>query len=1503
MESARLLLDSQPVPGLAEQTVIASATICFHEKRQSLLESLRIILKLSIDLDVNEEYRDILRQLISLILETKDGPARNGSLFAHKCLGGMIGIENWLQALGDRYQGSMTIGQAMSPEQEELLQFQQASLGHQHESLGAILAHLVKASHTAIGDFHKLLEHLPKLVKWNSLALHYIPSIIAMVNQHGSPDGSSTFREAKAMHQRIMSSKDSIAWPLGSLQAACLTWWLAEYSGWFLEAPLGSPMQGMDLEAEADSRSKAFFRALKDGALECTLSACSQIKPVDWYDPVRNGLTRYLLKDVPALPREVMYASAYFQELVMESVETFVDAFVTNMPDTLRRFKAEEDDQRRKILSTLQADNRTSITEQDMHLERFLMIISYAFDDRIEAAESFWADTDSNLYGFLQWASKRQSTPRSAAFCELFRAISKGEECAASAHRFLLEEGSTIASSRIRRTTSLSWALIFEELSLYTSTVRDIPGGTRQMPSVSTKLSSDEVDEPESGLMLESYLRLTAHLCRESADVRIWLLYHPTFRILESLFLLCSNTEPSRVQACAFGVVRALLTDKPADLGLYVWNSLDHWVSGGLALPAGSSRPVRHPLPPTQSTAVTFDFIAKDFETSCEFINLLQRLVAPPSPGSGLHDTLPFPEQLGSSYRTPGIEPYVDFVFGKIYAASVQELDDPLHLRILRSSVLEFATTCLGTFNEDLLILANKSAMAVDSAMNTSSLTAYIRLHPFGRVMEWMFNERVLAALFATARQDANEVSNSSQESPLVVALLRCIDVMNLVMDLQSTYLEIARPLIKLHAVGHRKAVLNPALASFEDSVMTHLGLVPDLGLFAGSGHHALALSSLKLLGKLSSSRRLSYQNAPTTGKRINGNRLIEVVEQRGQVDQIAGSLILALQFDSREVSEGNEAPGWLIKCAVLEFLYECLASSSGRPSLAHTLLGFACGTSSVDVLADGPFARGSSLFHAILNLVVCYPDGDGNDMLPWALSLKQKGMRVLSELWSSPLTAVFTLTELRSSDFLFALFLKQQLIGSSTEWGGRPSQHLEFPYTESSQACCDYLVQRRALLDYASAEIRLIADEVAPSLKARIVSTLLGSTSLPNGSQESNPSIFDLFDFAELEFAGETQPSPLSYFADLDFSIGASGEAVGSGVSHFNLKIVEELIELRLNELRINGRLQDHNEEQRILAEAQDVLVLFQGRNQSQALLSAKSQVLKAWSNVVKLLVSQCDLDNSNKSTLIIQSLQMVNSKLERYSEENASEALEIAKLVQALLMQLDFNAMAINSTKVEDVGIDKLFQTFRTAVRAIHVPHGSSQFHECLYNICHVYLARTSSVSDPSTRRRHDMLTVKSAGAIFINVLCDDAYGGSSTCRIAALLLLESLVALAKSTSSTYIDDSLVRTNFIVLFVETLGDIPKELRATDGQGQYFTSVSEACADLTYTPDVLMLLSYYEAKLALLLTISQTRSGAVHIVHAGLFQAIRTSGLFAVDPDLGIGIILRSHISEIVLT
>lgn len=1421
IDSARLLLQAQQDVEALDRPHAVSAVIRFHEQRQFLVECLRLLLKCSADTECEEDVRDVLRQLVALILETKDGPARNGSLFAQKCLQAMKDIEGWLRALGDRHQGTLTLGHPSTPEYDEIMGFQQLSLAQQHESLAAIYTYLIKANHTGPEDFYKLLDHLPALDRWNNLAIHYVPIILALCSQYGSPDGSATLREARMLNTKIIDSKDSAPWTLRNLQAATITWWLSEYSGWYLEQPTGSPVQGMDLDAEAIARSDAFLQALRDGAFQCTLSICSEITPEDWNDQMRNGLTEYLLRETLTPICGVALNSNYFRDLVMEQLETFTDAFITNMPDTLRRFRVEEDDQRKRINSGLQPGVRTGEMEHDLHLERFLVIISYAFENRVDAAQSFWADSDSNLYGFLQWASKRQSTPRVGAFCETLRSIAKGEECATSAHHFLLQDSDT-PSARIRRSSSLSWAQIVAELTLYTSKIGEQAANIRPPSQYNGRPSSDDIDEPESALMLECYLRLISHICHQSKAARSWILNHPTFRIFDVLFLLCSNNVPSRIHARAFATLGTLLTDKKKDVGDMVWSALDLWASGGF--PQSPSIPKSTKITSTSMLMedVIFQGISNDVEETTEFIGFLYSLVVPASDESGLNDSLPFPEQLGSTYRMPGIEPYIDFVLGRIFAVQVHQLENSLRRKILRLNILNFTATCLASFNEDLVILANRSNVPIDTAMNASSLLSYVRLHPFSRVMEWMFNDRVLVALFATAHQNVDDISNASPESPLVLALLRSIDVMNLIMDLQSTYLDIVRPLIKTKSTGRSPSVINPSLASFEDSVATNLHLIVDLGLYCGVGIQQLTISSLKLLEKLSSSRKLNTPSMPGLGSRLNTNRLVGVLEQTNELERVIRSLILAMELDVREMSYGAAAPGWTIKSVVLDFLNHSLAISPEKPCLAHSLLGFHCNGSMLDIEPTGLFARSSSLFHTILRLIIEYPDGSGGMLQSWSLSLRQKGLQLLSSLWSSPLTSMFTLTELRTTDFLFALLLKQIAIEPNAIWEQRSIKDPEFLYSESSLALEHYLSQRYYFCEYASAELRLVATENIPSLRARIFSSLLGSTSMPDGGQITNLTVFDLLDFIDLDLSDRHVMPQATFFAGIDFDIGL-GSVYETTENVYNLKSLEELMALHLSKMRKEGRLQNLGGEQQALTEAQNLLLYFHGNNSLRRLRSIRSNTLKAWANLLAVTISHCELDQISKSSLILQSSQILVPKLENYAEEGGSEATDIAHLLQVLLLEFNFQSSTLAGKRGGDVGNDRLFPIFRAALRSIHAPEGDSTFRESLYNICHRYLTGMEEVSKPPevpSRRLYSTRTVKAAGDNVIDLICDDAYGGSETCRVSALLLLNSFIAMAKEEKSSYMIDSIVRTNFILVLVETIKDIPQELRDSPERG-----------------------------------------------------------------------------------
>ncbi|KAL9012478.1 MAG: hypothetical protein Q9173_002763 [Seirophora scorigena] len=1471
IDSAKLILSGQDDAELLGRSTVVSAVIAFHERRQFLLESLRMLMRNTQDPDCEEVLRLEYQHLVADVLEIKDGPARNGSLFTRKCLNAMVDIESWLNALAERYQGTLALGQPTTSEYEEFMSFQQSSLAQQHESLGAVMTYLVKGSYTSVDDFYKLLEHLPTMPRWDEIAVHHVPTTLAFTSQYGSPESGGSDQEATSLHRRIMDGKDSSTWALRNLQAAFKTWWLAEYSGWHFDLRLGSSFQGADVNAEAQKRSDAFFQALRDGALQCTLSICSQAYPDDGYDPARNGLTQYLLRDTIPLSMEAARISPSFRNLLMEQLESFVNSFITNMPDTLRQFQSNEDDQRKKILGCIQPNATSTLYDQDLHLERFLVIIAYVFDKRVEAAESFWSDPDSNLYGFLQWASRRQSTPRVGAFCEMLRAISRGEECSTAAHLFLLDEGN-VSSARIRRTTSLNWAQVLGELNLYSSKVRDNPIATRPPVRYGGKPNAGDIDEPESALMLECYLRLMAHICGQSSVARSWLWSHEKFLVLDIMFTLADLSVPPRLQACAIAMIRAMLTNKTSGMSSMVWSATDHWASNANPSTIAAVRTGKSITPTSCMEEVTFEALSKTFDQANEFVSLLQALVGPSADEIGLYDALPFPEQLGAAYRMSGIEPYIDFAFGRVFSARASLTEDPVQFRILTGNILALANSCLATFNENLLILANRSTVPVDAAIETSSLATYARLHPFSRVMEWMFNDRVVAALFAAARQDITEVASAPPSSPVLVTVLRAIEVMNRVMDLQSTYFEIVRPLIKLQSSGHRQAVINPTLATFEDSVATNLDLVVNLGLYAGVGNQELAVNSLKLLEKLSSSRRLNATPMSAFRQQPSGNRLVGVLEQYDDLERIRTSFILAMQYDERELEMGPEAPGWTIKSVMLDFLIHCLSSLSDRPNLAHAILGFSCRGVTLTIDVEGAFAKRASLFHSIMHLAASYPDGLESNVESWSSSIRQKATQVLSVLRASPLTSVLTMTELRAVDFLFATFLRQAIISPDTLFDGRSVRDEQFARTDSAWALKHHLDQRCFLLDYASSELRLVATEGRPTLIARILSTLFGSTTMPDGAQLPNVSIFDLLDFLSFEFPKPALPRITNMFNDVDFTVALEPEDDANDGSTQS-PLVEQLLALRLNELRKSEYLNDSQEQERALADAEGHVAFFKVEKNLRALESVRLQTLKAWSNLLTLAIHHTDLDQDGRAALILQALQTVTPRLERYAAEGSAVAVTLGKLVQALLFQVDFKSCALNRSKGADMADDRLFGVFRTSLQAINVPDGDVNLREVLYSICFRYLTGVARSSDTAFRQRNITQTVSISGKKTIGIVCDDAYGGSGTCRASAVLFLDALAATAKAEDSNYMVDSLARTNFIVVLVEAIRDIPSELRDSDAQ------------------DVSLLLAYYESKLALLVTLSQTRTGAAQVMNAGLFQSVHDSGLFSVDPDIGIAI------------
>ncbi|KAI9720105.1 MAG: hypothetical protein M1828_005833 [Chrysothrix sp. TS-e1954] len=1456
LEAAKLFFHGQEEAEEIDRSPLASSIILFHRRRHLRLESLRLWLQEAQNGESDGDTTENLKGLVTLLFLDKQGQPGFGSTLWHKCVECMLGLEKWQQQITERVQTVAMTDQAQSPEFSETMTYQHNSLIKQHESLGMIAAYIAKAGYIVPEDLNYLVAKVKTFDKHDANLMHYLPPISCAILYFGSSESTCGAAEASSLHKAITSD----SWSLRFFQASVIVIWLAEYSGRFLDQLAGS-QKNVNVEKEAELRSNLFMDALKNGALHLMLALCQGLKNGDWYDAARDGFTMFLIQDSPTLQLEALKAEPAFQAMLMEQFQSFTDSFITNMPDTLRKLKFEEDEQRRQMQNRVQLRP----AEFELHFERFLILVSYAFTGFPEAAESFWSDADGNLFGFLQWASQRQSTPRVAAFCEMLCSLCENVECAEAAHRFLLQDSPTV-TGKLRRNSPLSYGHIFQEIEFYSSSIKDRPAVQSGLSQRGPRPPSDQLVEPESAMMLESYLRLLTQITRHGDTARRWLLSHTTFHLHEHLFLLASSAVESRLRACAFNSLASLLTNKTQEVDDGMWNFLDAWLSGMQGLPSGSSRTTSSQL----SNTANLESIAKGFEEPNAFVGLLRALLSPCSETVNLNGCLPFPENLGSNYRMPGIEAIVDFVVGRIFATESFELHDPLQIRILRWNCLSFITACLTSFNEDLINFANRTSIAVDTAMQTSSLAAYSRLHPFARVMEWLFNDSVVVALFETASQDIIEINEADSGSPLILGLLRSLETISLVLSMQPTYFDIVRPIVKLQSTSRKPVVANSSLASFEDVILNHLDFVTSLTLYCGSGHEEIAISALRLLQQLSTSRKLSAPVINGSGRRAEKSRLVTALEKDDQVEAISRSLISQMQLDERELEHGPASASYIIRNDILKVLSSCLEAHPDRPTVAHSLLGFRTSINTISVPESGLLSKGASLLHNIQDLVVSCPWGEEGAIAFWLAAVKYDALAILQKLWSSPMSSSSTIAELRLGDFLFEQSFRQPAIRPDMLWDGKRTDDPEFYISDSADACARYLSSRAAFLDYAATELRSAKADGLSSLVARIESNLLGSTRLPGGQTVDNPSVFNYADFLELE---STEALALPESKAIDSTDLESCRLDNSDAeSSYNLTMVEQLISLRLEDARKREALVAADEAQS-QSDVENIMQCLLANNKRSNIQRARSDALRAWTRLVVVMLDSCPFAELQRTAFALHILQLILPTFERSLSEDIEMAQALAELSRTLMRQIPMPLSPVDANLALDAIEDRILQLLRVSLYAVQSAQATSSLKQACCQICQTYLSGICRDPKQASSRRSALQCVRSVGDRLIETLCDDACTGEGMARTASLLLLEALVTtsgLAKSTNLLQAFDNL---NFIQVLVDGLRTIPSELQGASPQAVPF------------------ILSYYDATLALLLRISQTRTGATFIMNAGFFLAIRDSGLFLADPDIGLDV------------
>ncbi|GAB7358097.1 hypothetical protein MBLNU230_g0258t1 [Neophaeotheca triangularis] len=1466
MQAAKLCIECQNDPMGGAGALPLRALLRFHEHRRVLLECLRLLMKCNDESDdmEDEQMAEMCQKAANLVTKGPSGTTTDTSAFFRKCMDALKTTENDLRKIQDHTQTIIMTGQILQGDMAEALQIQRLFLSQQHENLAATITHLIHANRVLPEDFISLLQHLAGLETFNHVMLHYTPVLISGSAQFGS-NNATPFEEARKIHHYFAEGTSKLQWKNKHFQALSTVWWLAEYGARFADTSNEPTLRNTNREAEAEARQKLFFECLKDRALHMMLAMCQNARPEIWFDPAKVGLIRFLLGEGPNIDEASVPLSSHIAELAMKELQFFADGFVSHMPDVLRRLRSHEDDMLRNDVHDSSKTER-SLT---MNLERFILVVAYAYrDSPTSAVDDFWTQKEGNLYGFLRWTSQRLPTIRVAAFCDLLRSLANDEESANHAHRFLLEEQSLVAG-KLRKAHSVSWNQIFTELDIYAASIKDrvsMPQPTSAQNGDSTELS---LQEPDTDIMLEAYLRLTAHVCRASPDARNWVLREQPYRLHETLLQLVQSFTDPRIRACCFDTLAALMTGKTPEVNTGMWILLESWVSGGIE--AGNNAPKAYTR--TGFTEKGYlQRIARNPEEATAFVGLLIALI---EPGTGQDDTisdaLPFPEHLSAaSHRNAGIEPYIDFVLGSVFRSTTTTaalgVEDEKQANVLRFVCLRLINTCLSTFNEDLVILANGSNVSVDNALKTASLAQYVCLHPFARVMEYMFNDRVVEALMITANQNADTLKELDVDSPLVQATLKSVETMSLVMSLQTTYLTVVRPIVKTQSTSRNGPVANPALASFEDVILSNLNVIVECACFAAGTHLNLCLASLDLLKKLAASRRLS-SNQVRAGNRLVG-RLTEVSEVASP--QLQDAFVIT---DSDLEIEGIP-PGIIKARAILDLLNNSLDLSPNSPGIAHCLLGFGCQERSVSIAPESHFDKSKSLFHRIAECAATFISGLDNNMTSWLLAVKRGCLDVVLKLASSPMTAKIVKQELRSMDFLSASSLHQQTLLAGTLWDGLDYVAPEVLVRDSASAIRDFLHTRELFFEYAAIDLRGAAQAGALSIQERIMACLLGEVQGPTGEADPAPSVYDLFDFFRNQTAVPLE-AERTILADVDLSGCVENSETGF---KYSLKMAEELLILRKRELYRAGNISDASVEQRVDDEIQATLYCLKSGNAWKEIQKARLDALEAWAELLALMVTSGGLSVDQQSALTLQTLQLAVSNLEKSLSDDQEASALLARLTLALAQGAG-QSMASSSEHSLTAATDLLSTSFRVSLRAITDGEMGLALRDVSYRISNVVIdtclsRKPGQASSQSTAKQLSQ-QVQSFGTRLITTITEDAFSGRGATRISALLFLDGLLRLSHLTKFNHtLLQALTKLNFVPVLIDTtIGSVATSFRAPDN------------SDLSST------LAYFHTALTLLLRFSETPAGAQLLLNAGLFPAVADSRLFSTDPDVGLDI------------
>lgn len=78
--------------------------------------------------------------------------------------------------------------------------------------------------------------------------MHFVPVLGTFITIFGSTEGSGSVEQARKLNRIVCQQSEDEVRNLPFLSAAVRAWWIAEYSGWYMDDAAGSGLSGVDID-------------------------------------------------------------------------------------------------------------------------------------------------------------------------------------------------------------------------------------------------------------------------------------------------------------------------------------------------------------------------------------------------------------------------------------------------------------------------------------------------------------------------------------------------------------------------------------------------------------------------------------------------------------------------------------------------------------------------------------------------------------------------------------------------------------------------------------------------------------------------------------------------------------------------------------------------------------------------------------------------------------------------------------------------------------------------------------------------------------------------------------------------------------------------------------------------------------------------------------------------------------------------------------------------------